>query len=48
MVAVDLLWATAGGLLIGAALGMVVGKLVVYLRTRHREAVGLDEFLVLG
>ena len=45
---VDVLWATAGGLLVGASLGVVVGRLVVYLRTRHREAVGLDEFLVLG
>jgi NhaP-type Na+/H+ or K+/H+ antiporter len=27
---------------------MLVGRLVVYLRTQHREAVGLDEFLVLG
>jgi NhaP-type Na+/H+ or K+/H+ antiporter len=47
-VTVDVLWATAGGLLIGASLGVAVGGLVVYLRTRHREAVGLDEFLVLG
>jgi NhaP-type Na+/H+ or K+/H+ antiporter len=47
-VSVDVLWATAGGLLIGALLGVVVGRLVVYLRTQHREALGLDEFLVLG
>jgi len=33
---------------IGATLGTLIGKLVVYLRTRHREAVGLDEFLALG
>jgi sodium/hydrogen antiporter len=46
--AVDVLWAVAGGLLVGAAFGAAVGKLVVYLRTRHREAVGLDEFLALG
>jgi NhaP-type Na+/H+ or K+/H+ antiporter len=46
--AVDLLWATMGGLAIGAALGAIVGNLVVYLRTRHKEAVGLDEFLSLG
>ena len=44
----DLLWATGAGLFIGAALGTLVGRLVVYLRTRHGQAVGLDEFLALG
>ena len=33
---------------IGGALGALIGKLVLYLRTRHQEAVGLDEFLALG
>lgn len=46
--AIDVFWALAGGLLIGAVLGALIGKLVVYLRTRHQEAVGLDEFLALG
>ena len=46
--AVDVVWATAGGLLIGGALGALIGRLVVYLRTRHQESVGLDEFLALG
>jgi NhaP-type Na+/H+ or K+/H+ antiporter len=46
--AVDLVWATVGGLLIGGTLGALIGKLVVYLRTRHQESVGLDEFLALG
>jgi sodium/hydrogen antiporter len=46
--AVDVLWATAGGLLIGGAIGAMIGRLVVYLRTRHQESVGLDEFLALG
>lgn len=45
---VDLLWATVGGLAIGGGLGAATGWLVVYLRTRHDEAVGLDEFLALG
>lgn len=45
---IDLLWATLGGLLLGGLLGSAVGVLVVYLRSRHGEAVGLDEFLGLG
>jgi sodium/hydrogen antiporter len=46
--AMDVLWASAGGLMIGAVLGTLVGRLVLYLRVHHREAVGLDEFLALG
>ena len=46
--AVDVAWATVGGLLIGGALGALIGRLVVYLRTRHHESIGLDEFLALG
>jgi NhaP-type Na+/H+ or K+/H+ antiporter len=45
---VDLVWATIGGAAIGGGLGAATGWLVVYLRTRHDEAVGLDEFLALG
>jgi len=46
--AVDLVWATAGGLLVGGAIGALIGRLVVYLRARHQESIGLDEFLALG
>jgi sodium/hydrogen antiporter len=46
--AVDLVWAVAGGLGAGALIGTLVGKLVIYLRRKHREALGLDEFLSLG
>lgn len=46
--ALDVVWGIAGGLLVGGALGTLIGKLVVYLRSRHKESVGLDEFLVLG
>ncbi len=46
--ALDVLWASLGGLGIGALLGTLVGELVLYLRRRHREAVGLDNFLALG
>lgn len=44
----DVLWATLGGLGLGAFLGMMVGRLVLYLRSTHKEATGLDEFLGLG
>ncbi len=47
-VAVDLAWAVTGGLGIGALIGTLVGRLVIYLRRKHREALGLDEFLSLG
>ena len=46
--AIDVLWAVAGGLGIGAALGTGIGRLVLHLRREHREAVGLDDFLALG
>lgn len=46
--AIDVLWATVGGLGIGALLSAVIGKLLVHLRTRHGQATGLDEFVSLG
>jgi NhaP-type Na+/H+ or K+/H+ antiporter len=46
--AVDVIWAISGGLLIGGVSGTLVGRLVVYLRGRHKASVGLDEFLALG
>ena len=45
---VDLVWAVGAGLGVGTLCGAGVGKLVLYLRRVHREAVGLDEFLALG
>ncbi|EPX59344.1 sodium/hydrogen exchanger [Cystobacter fuscus DSM 2262] len=47
-VVVDVLWAVTGGLVIGWVLGGAVGRLVVFLRRAHKEAVGLDDFLALG
>lgn len=47
-IAFDLVWASLGGVLTGATLGTLIGRLVVYLRTRHSQAVGLDEFLAIG
>jgi len=45
---IDVLWAIAGGLSVGAFLGTMIGKIVLYLRRTHQEAVGYDEFLCLG
>ena len=45
---VDVVWAIAAGLAVGAAAGAGVGRLVLYMRRAHEEAVGLDEFLALG
>ena len=39
---------SSAGLGIGPALGTAVGRLVLYLRRDHREALGLDDFLALG
>ena len=45
---VDLIWGVAGGLGIGWLAGRTAGRTVVWLRARHRESVGLDDFLALG
>ncbi|GAC1603066.1 MAG: cation:proton antiporter [Ramlibacter sp.] len=47
-VALDVVWGSACGLAVGAGLGLAVGKLVLFLRREHKEAVGLDDFLALG
>ena len=46
--AVDVAWAVLGGLGLGYALGSLVGRAIIYLRTRHLEALGSDEFIALG
>ena len=45
---VDVLWAVAGGLALGYALGALVGRAIIYLRTQRLEALGSDEFIALG
>lgn len=47
-VAIDVGWAVVAGIGTGALLGTLVGRLVLYLRREHREALGLDDFLALG
>jgi len=44
----DVLWSFGSGIAIGGVCGYAVGHMVLYLRTEQKEAVGLDEFLVLG
>ncbi len=46
--AVDVVWGVIGGLGIGYLLGALVGRVILYLRMRHREALGSDEFIALG
>ena len=46
--AIDVLWAVAGGLALGYAMGTLVGRAIIYLRTQRREALGSDEFIALG
>ncbi|HEY2189869.1 MAG TPA: cation:proton antiporter [Caldimonas sp.] len=46
--ALDVVWAVGAGIGIGAALVTLVGRLVLFLRRTHKEAVGLDNFLALG
>ena len=45
---VDVAWAVFGGLGLGYALGALVGRATIFLRTRHLEALGSDEFIALG
>ena len=46
--AIDLVWAVVGGLAIGGLLGTAVGRVILYMRKHHEEAVGVDDFLCLG
>lgn len=44
----DVVWAVAGGLAIGAAMGTLVARAVLFLRREHQEALGFDDFVALG
>lgn len=47
-VMVDVLWATSAGIVIGVALGNLLGRLACMLRRKHPEHKLLDDFLGLG
>lgn len=47
-VALDLAWPIAGGLFIGALIGLLIAILAQKVRTRGREIVVLDDFLALS
>ncbi len=47
-VAVDVVWAIVGGIGIGALLGYLTARLVIYLRQHKQQAVGTDDFIALG
>ena len=46
--AVDLLWAVAGGLVIGWVMGWSFSRAVMHLRRRRETAFGMESFLTLG
>ena len=45
---IDVVWAVTGGLGLGYLMGALVGRAILYLRVRHQEALGSDEFIALG
>lgn len=47
-VAIDVMWAVVGGIVIGALCGTAVGKLVIRSRLRHHYMGALDNFVALG
>jgi NhaP-type Na+/H+ or K+/H+ antiporter len=45
---IDVVWAVTGGLLVGTVLGTLIGRLVLYLRRTHHQALGTDDFIAMG
>lgn len=45
---IQVVWYLIAGAVIGILLGWGIGRYVLYLRTAHKSALGLDEFLLLG
>lgn len=47
-IVVDVVWAVLGALAVGGVLGWLTARVVLQLRSVHREAFGVDDFLALG
>jgi NhaP-type Na+/H+ or K+/H+ antiporter len=47
-IAIDLVWAVVGGLGIGWILGLIIGRITIFLRNRYKHALGYEDFLALG
>lgn len=45
---VDVLWQGFGGLAVGASLGTLVARWILYLRAKHKDTLVLDDFLTVG
>jgi NhaP-type Na+/H+ or K+/H+ antiporter len=43
-----LLWAIPAGLAVGYAMGLAIGRLAIWLRTRHRDSMSPSDFLALA
>lgn len=46
--AAEVVWASAAGLVLGWALGQIVGRVTLHLRAHHEHATGYEDFLALG
>jgi NhaP-type Na+/H+ or K+/H+ antiporter len=47
-ISIDLVWAVVGGLGIGWILGLIIGRITIFLRNRYKHALGYEDFLALG
>jgi NhaP-type Na+/H+ or K+/H+ antiporter len=47
-ITIDIVWGITVGLAIGTIFGGAVARMVIYLRRKHKEGFGRDEFLALG
>lgn len=46
--AVDVIWAIAGGILFGSLTGYLVSQLILLIKKKHKESLERDEFIAIG